>query len=333
VTLREHAPSGFDRWNAGDYLAQYYARVEADEAATLDFITRACGRLTKPGRALVFGIGPTVHHLLPLAPHVREIHVADYLASNLEHVRRWLRRDRDAHDWRPFARHVLECEGVRAPNYGLVGEREDLVRSRVTRCLRGDAGRPSALSTPGLGCYDVVLSCFCAESATGDQAVWRRYVRNILRLLAPGGLFITAALRRCRAYRVGSHRFACADIDEHDLAAVLVDSGIDAQQLQLEVRSVDLFDRLGYDSIVLASGTRPACAACVPTAWPAQSSIESAHELLRAPHLLLPQPARQRRERLSAAPRTGRLRPLQVAGEVEQARRPGRRARQPRRMP
>jgi len=258
MTLPSPASSGFELWDAGCYLDQYYTQVEADEAATLAFITRACGRIATPGRALVFGVGPTVHHMLPLAPHALELHVADYLESNLDHVRRWLQRDERAHDWRAFGRHVLECEGVRAPSEQQVAERECLVRDRVTRCLRADAGLESPLSTPGLGHYDVVVSCYCAESATGDRSVWRRYLRNILRLLAPGGLFITAALRRCRAYHVGQHRFACADIDERDVAAVLTEFGVEPRQLELEVRRVGLRERLGYDSIVLAAATVPA---------------------------------------------------------------------------
>jgi NNMT/PNMT/TEMT family len=280
MKLLERALSGFDEWHAGRYLAEYYTRVEADEAATLDFIARACGRIVAPGRALVFGVGPTVHHLLPLAAHTRELHVADYLESNLDHVRRWLRRDSRAHDWRAFARHVLECEGLRAPSARQVGAREDLVRARVTRCLRADAGLDSPLATPGLGRYDVVVSCFCAESATGDQAVWRRYMRNILGLVAPGGLFITAALRRCRAYRVGQQRFACADIDEHDLAAVLIESGVEPGQLQLEVRPVGLRDRLGYDSIVLAAATGSDVSG-PSSAWPALVNDRSRAEALR----------------------------------------------------
>lgn len=267
MTPIEAAMSDFDQWDAVQYLRQYYRHVEADEAATLDFIVRACNRIATPGRALVFGVGPTVHHVLPLAPHTREIHVADYLESNLLHVRRWLRRDEAAHDWREFGRYILECEGVRAPSAQQIVERERLVRSRVTRCLRGDAGLRSALPAPGLGRYDVVVSCFCAESATGDRAVWRRYVRNILRQLAPGGLFITAALRRCRAYQVGQRRFASANVDEHDLAGVLFEAGVEPGQLQIEVRPVGLQARLGYDSIVLASAVLPARVAA-PTVRP-----------------------------------------------------------------
>ena len=87
--------------------------------------------------------------------------------------------------------------------------------------------------------------------------MWRRFARNILGLLEPGGLFITAALRRCRAYHVGRHRFACADIDEHDIAAVLLAAGVERRHLMLEVRRVGLRRRLGYSSIVLAAATVP----------------------------------------------------------------------------
>lgn len=257
----EAAVSSFDAWDAKSYLAHYYGRVEADEAATLDFISRACRQVHSPARVLAFGIGPTVHHLLPLAPCARELHVADYLQSNLEHVTRWLQRDPRAHDWRPFCRHVLECEGVRDPSDMQLGDRERMVRSRVTRSLRCDAGQESPLLATGLGQYDVLLSCYCAESATGDRAVWRRYVRNILGLLAPGGLFITAALRRCRAYRVGGHRFACANIDEHDLEAALLACGLEPRHLEIEVQRVGLRERLGYDGIVLATARAPASSA------------------------------------------------------------------------
>ncbi|MBL8345984.1 MAG: hypothetical protein JNN03_11120 [Rubrivivax sp.] len=281
--------SGFDQWDAARYLAHYYAEVEADEAATLAFITRACGRIGAPGRALVFGVGPTVHHLLPLAPHVRELHVADYLDSNLEHVRRWLRRDSGAHDWRAFGRHVLRGEGACDVGEAAVAQRERLVRARVTRCLLADAAheRPlfmSAASTREAPRYDVVLSCFCAESATGDKAVWRRYVRNIVRLLAPGGLFITAALRRCTAYRVGSAHFASADIDEHELTDALLAAGVEGASLEIEVHRVGLRERLGYDSIVLAAAaTRGAPAETSRVPWFAEPAPGAAPRSRAAP--------------------------------------------------
>ena len=95
-------------------------------------------------------------------------------------------------------------------------------RARVTHCLRGDAGRASPLSTQVIGHYDVLLSCFCAESATGDRATWRRYVRNILRLLAPGGLVLT---------------FSCSGAIAPDLfhkivASAAMDAGVDATILE-----------------------------------------------------------------------------------------------------
>lgn len=40
--------------------------------------------------AIDIGCGPTVHHAFPLAPFIREIHLADYLPANLAEVRLWL---------------------------------------------------------------------------------------------------------------------------------------------------------------------------------------------------------------------------------------------------
>jgi hypothetical protein len=46
-------------------------------------------------------------------------------------------------------------------------------------------------------------------------------VQHIAGLVRPGGVFITAALRRCRRYLVGGKAFPSADVDENDLRAVL----------------------------------------------------------------------------------------------------------------
>ena len=126
-----------------------------------------------------------------------------------------------------------------------------------TTCCRRSSALGWLANTPQPPRYDLLLSCYCAESATGDKRVRRQYLRNILGLLAPGGLFITAALRRCRSYRLGHERIACADIDEQELAAVLFEAGMEPAQLQLEVHRVGLRERLGYDSIILAAARSP----------------------------------------------------------------------------
>jgi NNMT/PNMT/TEMT family len=244
----------FGEWDAAAYLQDYYATLEPDEAHTLRFLVREFARIERPAIALDFGAGPTLHHLLPLAPHVREIHVADCLPDNLAHIRHWVQQRRGAHDWRPFTHHVLACEGRACASEAEVQAREALTRQRITRYLHGDAARPAPLGSAGGPRYDIVMSCFCADSATDDKATWARYMAHITSLVAPGGLFVTAALRRCRGSDVGTRRFPSANIDEHDLAELLRRQGFDKAHTRIAVEPVP--NRRGYGSIVLASAVR-----------------------------------------------------------------------------
>ena len=70
-------------------------------------------------------------------------------------------------------------------------------------------------------------------------------------LVRPGGTFITAALRRCRGYIVGGKSFPCANVDEHDLRAVLEPS-FDRDNTLIEVRELAEHESKGYSGIVLA---------------------------------------------------------------------------------
>jgi hypothetical protein len=55
-----------------------------------------------------------------------------------------------------------------------------------------------------------VISAYCADSATGDRATWEACMRNIGGLVRPGGVLITAALRRSHRYLVGGKPFPSA---------------------------------------------------------------------------------------------------------------------------
>ena len=77
-------------------------------------------------------------------------------------------------------------------------------------------------------------------------------MRHISDLVAPGGTFVTAALRRCRFYLVGGKPFPSANVDEHDVAAVLVPAFGGA----IEVRELPEHEALGYSGIVLAWARR-----------------------------------------------------------------------------
>jgi hypothetical protein len=245
--LRRHASFESD-WVPEEYLADYYAVVEPDEVETIAFFTDAI-RATAPDEPILFfGTGPTLHHVFLSADRASEIHLADYLPQNLAAIDRWLQRDPEAHDWRPFVRYTLECEGRRAPTEAQLAEREEVTRAKVTRLLEADARDREPVSER----YSTVVSAYCADSATADRATWEAYMRHISGLVRPGGTFITAALRRSTSYLVGGKQFPSADVDEHDLRAVL-EPEFDCA---IEVREVPEHARLGYAGIVLATATR-----------------------------------------------------------------------------
>lgn len=253
--LRRRAPTyaKFEtEWNPRAYLAEYYARVEPDERRAIAFFAAAFAAMPAGRRVLVYGVGPTLHHVFLAATKAAEIHLADYLPGNLAEIRKWLARDAAAHDWRPFVAYTLQCEGIAAPSDEQVSAREDMTRRKITRLLAADLRGFPVLDPIGSGPYDVVLSAFCADSATADRAEWRRFMLQIGALARPGGWLLTAALRRTRGYLVGGKRFPSADVTEGDLHAALRAQVPDGE---VTVQSVDLEEvhAKGYAGILLGS--------------------------------------------------------------------------------
>ncbi|BCY09052.1 guanitoxin biosynthesis pre-guanitoxin forming N-methyltransferase GntF [Actinoplanes sp. L3-i22] len=213
---RRHASFDTD-WVPAEYLTDYYRSVEPDEIATIAFLVDAMRQAERDQPILYFGTGPTLHHVFACAERASEIHLGDYLPENLAEIRRWIERAPGAHDWRPFVRYTLQCEGNTCPTDDEVTAREDLTRAKITTLVRVDARHPRPVNRS----YPTVVSAYCADSATGDRATWHLFMRHITGLVQPGGLFLTAALRRCRGYTVGGKTFPGADIDERDLRGAL----------------------------------------------------------------------------------------------------------------
>jgi hypothetical protein len=255
LRYRRRGYASFDTdWVPADYLTDYYSTVEPDEIATIAFFVRAMQHVQRDQPVLFFGVGPTLHHVFAVAELASEIHLGDYLPANLAEIQRWIERVPGAHDWRPFVRYTLQCEGNRYPTDRDVTVREDLAREKITRLLRVDGRR----SRPVDRQYSTVISPYCADSATDDRTTWELLMRNITRLVQPGGVFITAALRRCRSYTVAGRAFPSANVDEHDLRAVLRPA-FDRQSGSIEVRQTA--QEHGYTAIVLCWARRRSLAA------------------------------------------------------------------------
>jgi hypothetical protein len=244
--------ASFDtEWEPSAYLKEYYSAIEPEERETIAFFVDAMKNADRTQPALIFGVGPTLHHVFLAAEKVSEIHLGEYLPANLQEIERWLARDPEAHDWRQFVAYTLECEGFDRPASEEIAFREEMTRARITNLLHVDLREKNPLGVEGAGQYATVISAYCADSATGDKIAWATYMQRIAGLVRPGGLLLVAALRRSRGYVVGGKTFPSADVDEMDLQAVL-EPRFGRGNLTVQACKLTGAAPKGYSDVVLA---------------------------------------------------------------------------------
>ena len=194
---------------AKNYLQTYYAgEPDPDEQIVLKFCVEQFSRLKTSDVLLDVGCGPTVHHILPAEPYVREIHVADYLPECLNEIQKWQNRDPQAHDWNAFTRFALEAEGSR-PTREAIRQREDAVRKKITQIGPCDLRRRPPLES--MSGYKAVSCFYATEQACMVQddwslhqrrEAWRDVMGNLVSLLKRGGdgLLFVSCVRRSDHY-------------------------------------------------------------------------------------------------------------------------------------
>lgn len=247
--------AGWNEWSPEQYLADYYSEIQPDELETIKFLVERFAQITGSPKMVEVGTGPTMHHIFPAVPHVSSVVMSDYLPGNLATVEKWLKGMDGRHNWYPFVEYTLQCEGLLEASKTAVLERKRLTRQKVRGTMLVDVSKANPLGVENRGEWPLVLSCYCADSATDNQAVWESYMRNIASLVTPGGILITAALRKTSNYRVGERHFPSANIDEADLARVLR-LDFNHRSIMIDVRDVAGHEDQGYSGIILAQATK-----------------------------------------------------------------------------
>jgi len=244
----------WEEFNPRAYLHEYYSDLGAENSALLEFYVDAYKAIPRDSSLLDFGGGPTIYPLIGAANKVKEIHFCDYLEANLSEVLKWLRRKRVAFNWQPFVSATLALEKGRPCTASDIAEREEQIRKLITRLVRCDARLDPPLHGP-VQKYDVVVSNFCAESATDDRQQWRTFMYNIASLIRPGGRFVISALKGAHSYPVGRKVFPAVNINEGDLAWGLIAAGCKPESIDIRSVPADRPTRY-YHGLMLATAEK-----------------------------------------------------------------------------
>lgn len=240
------------------YLDTYYKQPPtADETTVSRFLVRGFACRKPAGRFIELGCGPTIHHVFPFAPHVREIHMADYLEDNLEQVRLWTRASPGAHDWSQYAAMTLRHEG-REDSPQAVAERVRLARAKITRVLHCDLKEETQAERRGQ--YDGVACFYCTEEIGISLVEWRRVLGNAVAYLRPGGTFYMASLAGMNSYSVRDasgtrFEYPCACLTAADVSAALLDLGFPLAAMTLETSEIEHPD-CGVTATLVVAATK-----------------------------------------------------------------------------
>jgi nicotinamide N-methyltransferase len=222
-------------WNARDYLDYYYSQssVPDDEAVICRFIARGLADIGRQFPAgLELGCGPVLHHAAQAIPWVDRLDMADYQDSNLEEIRRWLRKDPGAFDWSVYlaaAGGVLDAEHRRL---GSLAEREAQMRARI-QLLSCDLRDDLPLGKPVQ--YPLVTSYYCAEWVTPTIEGWRDTMRRVTSLVASGGHLFLAGVHATEYCVLNGRRVPCARVTSEAVRGLLGDLGFDRSTVRVEL--------------------------------------------------------------------------------------------------
>ncbi len=250
--------SHWDAWDVREYLETYFHELGQDSYENLLFLVRELGKFSnKPKmRILDFGSGPTVFAGLAAAPFASEIHLSDYLPSNLEEIKKWLTNDKSAFNWNACTEKLLELEGNINVTHKEILEREALLRKKVTQVFRSDASLEWPIFAEKIQKYPIVISNFCADSATSSREVWQAYTKNMLNLVENGGQVLISALRNCKYYKSGNQFFPSANVNENDLSDILKKEKFILKETRVEIKHVPACEKDGFTTIMLATAKK-----------------------------------------------------------------------------
>jgi hypothetical protein len=250
--------NNFNCFNPIQYLNTYYSDApQPDEQQLLSFLVREYKKIKFAHTAIEFGIGPTIHHLLPLVPYVSQIHVADFLDQNLNEVRKWKKSSPDAHNWNEYTKYVLHLEGALDTN-GAIAEREIKLKDKIVQFYHGDIKQELPWKWVDAQ-YPCLLSFYTVEQVgIVNKDEWFDYNRNLLSIVEEGGAVFMSALLNTNFYCIhdnntGSTKFSVFPVIKKDFEEALPRLGFSKEYTLIEEISIKGQESDGVNGVILIS--------------------------------------------------------------------------------
>ncbi|XP_015919260.2 nicotinamide N-methyltransferase [Parasteatoda tepidariorum] len=176
-------------------------------------------------RLLDLGSGPTVHNVATASAYFPHIVLSEFVESNCEQLRKWVRKDPDCIDWSPFLERVAKAE-KRTDVKAAAKEIEDRIRSSVKAVIHCDVLDDQVIAKEyAQQPYDMILTALTLETAAVDLKSYSKIVGRVNQLLRKGGKLVMIGPIKCTYWKVGDNKFHCLPVGEDDIQKALEKNG------------------------------------------------------------------------------------------------------------
>jgi len=242
---------------AKKYLQTYFSAIDRDESEIIKFVVKHYKKIKKGSSFLDIGCGPGVQHILPVAPYVESIEMADFLKNNLAEIKKWKNKKSSSHQWDTFTKYCLNLEGSKMSALNVI-EREDLVRSKIKKLWKVNILDKKSLKFKKK--FDAIGFFYCAEAATTRKSEWAKSIKNVTSFLCPGGWLFMSSCRNSKFYVLHNpdgtiDKIDVANVNENDFKKVLSEAGFDMKKTIINVKKVGMGHE-GISEIVLIAAQK-----------------------------------------------------------------------------
>ncbi|KAI6214666.1 hypothetical protein M3Y94_00295400 [Aphelenchoides besseyi] len=156
---------------------------------------------------LDIGCGPASFSAISFRNIVEEVYLSDFLTQNLNILENWVTQ-KDSFDWTAVLKVIARNEGIRT-EHSILMEMEEKARIAVKNggILHADVHNENVLEQTSTvksnSQFDILVTIFCLESACRTYEEYSNALKNILRLLRPGGTLILGTVLEDQSYTSG----------------------------------------------------------------------------------------------------------------------------------